>query len=347
MPSVTIDAGVLAVPPPHSPVADAHRYVDSVMFWSQILECPWIDVLMTKDFRESLVCDQLFPFLPHLRNLFEANGIREYDAHTVNIAVGRLLRQSFTSFEDHFKVSEVLSEEQSVFPDVLHQSQGDALRSDLARCLLLTAILRKYCREYIRSHALFLRHAPRPVLNVRAVIDEIEHDRSDLVNIPVSPKAFEGEVIVCDDFTGLIECMDEAFIFANSQDNVGADAAIRIALFKFRQERGEEPRWERLPAFRIGDHFLDTAVKACRAGRALPEKILRSIVETLEGLNERDVHALRTGSGGNNPQQMRGKDGAMRRDIDPTYHLHYWSCEDGLVELATVSYPHDNFWIPE
>ena len=347
MPSVTIDAGVLAVPPPYSSVEDAHRYVETVIAWSKLIDCPWVEIFMTEDFREALVYDQLFPFLPHMKNLFTANGIVEYDANTVNIAVGRLLGQSIISFEEHFRVREVLSEEQSVSPDVLHQSQGDRLRSDLARCLLITAILRKYCRECIRSHVLILRHVPGPVLSVRALIDDLEHDRNDLDDLPTSPEVFEGEVLVCDDFRGLIECMDGASILANSQDKMGVEAAIRIAVFKSRLERGEESKWDELPKFRIGEHFLDTAVGACNAGRALPEKILRAIVETLDCLNEKGVHALRTGPGGNNPLLMRGKDRAMRRDIDLTYHLHYWSCEDGLVEFATVSFPYNNYWIPE
>lgn len=346
MPSVTIDAGVLAVPPPDSSVADAHSYVETVIAWCSLIDCPWVEIYMTENVCEALVYDQFFPFFPHLKSLFADNGIEHYDANTVNIAVGRLLNQSITSFEEYFRIREVLSEEPSVSPDVLHQSRGDALRSDLSRCLLLTAILRKYCREDFHSHALILRHAPSPVLTVRAMIEDLEHNRNDLDELSISPDVFEGEVLICDDPKGMIKCMDGATILASSEDNVGVDSAIRIALFKSRIERGKEAKLDELPKFRIGEYFLGTVLQACHAESALPEKILRSIVETLEGLNLADVHPLRTGLGANDPRQKRGKDTAMRRDIDPIYHLHYWSCDDGLVEFATVSYPHDNFWIP-
>jgi hypothetical protein len=58
------------------------------------------------------------------------------------------------------------------------------------------------------------------------------------------------------------------------------------------------------------------------------------------------VHALRAGKGGNNPKWTRGKDNAQRRDIDTEFHLHYWKCADGTIELASVV-RHNDFSIPE
>jgi hypothetical protein len=52
------------------------------------------------------------------------------------------------------------------------------------------------------------------------------------------------------------------------------------------------------------------------------------------------------GKGGNEPQQKRGQDKAWRRDIDYEYHLHYWECDDGSVEFASVV-THNDFSIPE
>ena len=347
MPSVTIDAGALAVPPHNVSADDARRYVKTVLGWSRLIDCPWVEVNMSRDSCVALFHDNLFPFYPQLKDLIAYTDIEDFDANTINTVVIRLLDQSVPSFEEYFGVSDVLAEDLHTSPDILCQSLGDALRSDLSRCLLLAAILRKYCREFIRSHALVVRHAPSPVVSVHAVVHEVEHERNDLDELPVKPEVFEGEVLVCDDFRGLVECMNEASLLANSKDKVSLEAAVKISLFKSRLERGEEPEWDELPRFCVGDQFFGTALQACKAGGALPGKILRAIVETLEDLNLADVHVLRTGPGGNNPPRVRGNDRAMRRDIDRKYHLHYWLCEDGRVELATVSYPHDNFWIPE
>jgi hypothetical protein len=43
---------------------------------------------------------------------------------------------------------------------------------------------------------------------------------------------------------------------------------------------------------------------------------------------------------------MRGRDKAQRRDIDYEFHLHYWECANGTIELASVVH-HNDFSIPE
>jgi len=345
MPSVTIDAGVLAAPPEHGSADDAHRYIETLLDWRKLLDEPWVAIYMSEGASEALFADGLYPLRDNLKKLFAANGIVEYDVNTVARVVDTLL-QLTPSFETYFRVRDVLAEKLSTDPDILQLSAGNELQSDLARCLILIAILRQHCRESIRDHSLILRHAPRQVVNVRAIIHEIDHDRDDLTALPTHPEMFEGNVLICDDFRGLIECLDESSILASSTDNVGLETAIRIALYKSRLERGEDPDWDDLRGLRIGRSFFETVKMSCRdQASSFRAKVLRAIVETLDGENMAAVHVLRTGSGGDDPQRMRGADGAMRRDIDYEYHLHYWQCDDGTVELASVV-THNDFTIP-
>ena len=69
-------------------------------------------------------------------------------------------------------------------------------------------------------------------------------------------------------------------------------------------------------------------------------------METIRGQNLPGVHALRTSPGGNATQRLRGTDKAQRRDIDQEFHLHYWECANGTIELASVVH-HNDFSIPE
>jgi hypothetical protein len=345
MPSVTIDAGVLAAPPEYGTVDDTHRYVETLLDWRKLLDEPWVAIYMSEGASEALFADGLYPLRDNLKKLFAANGIVEYDVNTVARVVDTLL-QLTPSFETYFRIRDVLAEELSTNPDILRLSAGDKLQSDLARCVILIAILRQHCREPIRDHSLILRHAPKQVVNVRAIIHEIDHDRNDLSALPIHPEVFEGNVLICDDFRGLIECLDESSILVSSTDNVGLETAICIALYKSRLGRGEDPDWDDVRGLQIGLSFFETLRMSC-AGQAssFPAKVLRAIVETLDGENLAAVHALRTGPGGDDPQQMRGADGAMRRDIDYESHLHYWQCDDGKVELASVV-RHNDFTIP-
>jgi hypothetical protein len=346
MPSVTIDAGVLAVPLPDSDTNAAHQYVETLLDWYRLLDEPWVAIYMSERASEALLEEGLYPLRNRLKDLFAAHGIVEYDVNTVARVVDTLL-QLTPSFEAYFKIHDVLAEPISTTPDILQLGTSSLLQSDLARCIVLIAILRRHCREPVNDHSLIIQQAPRQVIAVRALVYDLEHERDDLNDIPIAPEMFEGDVLVCDDFRGLIECLDESVIFSRSMDNMGLETAIRIALYKSRLYRSEEPDWNDIAGLRIGHRFWETVISCCNSQAAsFPVKVLRAIVDTLFGENLKAVHALRTGLGGGNPQRMRNLDKAWRRDIDYEFHLHYWQCEDGSVELASASV-HNDFSIPE
>src|SRR3990172_13086221 len=110
MPSVTIDAGVLAAPLEHGSAEDAHRYVETLLDWSRLLDEPWVAIYMSERACEALFDDGLFPLRDQLKRLFTANGIVEYDVNTVAQVVDRLL-QLTPSFETYFSIRDVLAEE--------------------------------------------------------------------------------------------------------------------------------------------------------------------------------------------------------------------------------------------
>lgn len=347
MPSVTVDAGVLAAPPDHSSADDAHRYVETLLDWTRLLEEPWVAVYMSERACEALFADGLYPLRAQLKRLFVANGIVEYDVNTVATVADTLLRLT-PSFETYFSIRDVLAENLTTEPDISQLASGTRLQSDLVRCVVLIAILRQHCQEPVRDHSLILRRARGKIVSVRALIQLLEHQRTDLTAIPTPPEYFEGDVLVCDDFRGLIECLDEAAILLKAADDVGVLTAIRIAVYKSRLACGSVPEWDRVPALRVGCSFR-ASFHGIHPTQQLASGLLRAIVETLEQTNLAATHMLRTGHGGDDPQRMRESDkaGAWRRDVDREHHLHYWKCQDGTVEIASMSFPHDDFTIPE
>ncbi|HUJ08532.1 MAG TPA: hypothetical protein VL171_00760 [Verrucomicrobiae bacterium] len=347
MPSVTIDAGVLAAPPVNCSAEDAHRYVETLLDWSQLLEEPWVAIYMSERASESLLTDGLYPLRDQLKRLFAANGIVEYDVNTVASVVDRLL-QLTPSFETYFRIRDVLTEDLTTQPDILRLCAGAGLQSDLARCVVLIAILRRHCHEPVSDHSLILRRAPGRTIRVRALIHELEHERYDLTAYPSPPNYFEGDVLACDDFRGLLQCLDEATILLNATDEVGIQTAIQIAVYKARLAREMEPDWDDVPQYRVGHAFWGR-LQELGSAQQISANLLRAIVDTLEGASMARTHALRTGPGGGNPQRERKRDQAKawRRDIDSEHHLHYWACEGGLVEIAWVGFPHKDITIPE
>ena len=346
LPSVTIDAGVIAAPLNTCSVDDIHKYVETLLDWSQLLEEPWIAIYMSERAAEALIADDLYPLREQLRQIFNTHGIFEYDVNTVARVAEQLLRIT-PSFETYYRIKDVLSEQLETVPDVIRLTTHAGLQSDLARCITLIAVLRKHCSQPLGGHALILREAPTQVIQVKAQIHDIDHDRNDIPTLPMPSDFFEGDVLVCDDFRGLLECLDEAAILVGASDNLGVELSIRIALFKYSTAQGETPDWGNVVIPTVGDKFRKLCQQCCadQAG-SLPSKILRSIIETIRGQNLPAVHALRTGSGANAPQRLRGQDKAQRRDIDYEFHLYYWDCANGTTELASVVY-HNDFSIPE
>lgn len=345
LPSVTIDAGVLAVPPVDCSHDDAFQYVDTLLDWSMLLDEPWVAIYMSERASEVLMDEELFPLRNHLREFFNRHGIVEYSPNDVATIVEKLLSLT-PSFETYYRVKDLLSEHLETDPDIIRLSTHDGLQSDLARCITLIAILRKHCSQPLGGHSLILREVPKQVIQVRAQVHVLEHTRDDIPDLPCPPEFFEGDVLVCDDFRGLIDCLDESAILVGASDDLGIELAVRITLFKNAISQGDSPDWGGVIVPAIGSKFRELCQQVCSdQGDSIPPKILRSIVETIKGHNLPAVHALRTGPGGNDPQRMRGLDKAQRRDIDREFHLHYWECADEKIELASVVY-HNDFSIP-
>ena len=328
--------------------AHAYRFVEGLMDLVKLLDEPGIAIYMSERAPEALFEDDLYPFRHELKHLFGAHGVVEYDVNTVARVADRFL-QLTPSFEAHFRVRDALFEDLVTSPDVLHSCPSTSLRSDLERCIVLMAVLRRHCSGEAQGHTIVLRDGPRGMVRVRALIHELEHQRDDLGTIASGAGYFEGEVLACDTFAGLLQCVDECAIFRTAVDDVAVRLSCRIAVFKAKQARGDEVEWENIIGFHVGGQFRDRAKRCCRdAAGGLPAKLLRAVADAVDGENLPAVHSLRIARGANSPQRRRKRDNAKawRRDVDDEYHLHYWELQDGSIELASVG-PHNDFSIPE
>jgi hypothetical protein len=347
--AITIDAGNFALPQINCGAETARGYVERILDWAKLLDKPWIAICVSESASNALFEDDLFPLRDKLRQLFLHYGIIEYDSNTVAAAIDGILQRT-PSFETYYRVRDALHENLTTAPDVMQFCTGRGLQNDLARCMLLLAVLRRHCSEDILQNALILPRCSDRTVRVRAQVHEIEHDRTDLSGgIPAPPQYFEGDVLCCDDFQGLLDCIDEEEVLIGATDIGGIELAIRITLFKWRHGRLLDPDWDDFAGLHIGNHFRRAVqTHLNHASSAVRNAALRSICETIDGQNLTAVHSLRTGSGGGSPQRRRPADDAKawRRDIDYEYHLHYWELHDGSVELASIGV-HSDFSIPE
>ncbi|MGE0305963.1 MAG: hypothetical protein AB7N61_23235 [Acidimicrobiia bacterium] len=109
-----------------------------------------------------------------------------------------------------------------------------------------------------------------------------------------------------------------------------------------------EQRDRPLPDFLIGPRFLDSL---SRLEGIKEEKVADVVFEIVTGIApqipSREVHHLRTGSGGDDPVRIRD-DGAvawrasLQVKTPSARRIHYWVLANGDVELARVT-THDDF----
>ena len=359
MPSVTIDAGVLAVPPEDSPVDAANRYVETLMELSSLRNKSWVDVYIyiREQFHQAFWGGDGFE--QGLKKLFVTKEVKQYSAEDVRSVVYSLFNNTALQLEEHFEkrlgvsTSEVLKDASliKIDPDTQRLVADNAFQAGITHCLILIAILQHY-EGSIHNPLLVLQYAPESTVTTVTVQAKIS------VGLPNCPEAFREEVLICGDFKGIIQGLCAPDIFVSSEDNEDLEAAIRIALYKPRL--GKKPNWDGplqdwddlLQGLCIGCDFLASVRERYKQhGRRFPaEETLDAIVQTLGKENMEAAHPIRTGSGGADPQLKRKADsaGAMRRKIGNSndFHLHYWLCKNSSVELASIGFPHDDVSIP-
>lgn len=345
--SVTIDTAVFAPPPVGATAEDVYGFVTALQEWRDAMNDGRLDVYTSIHAPKVLGDSDLYPIRPRLKYLLSATAVYEYDANTVAVLAETILSRS-TKIEDVLGISDILVDNLTIQPDCFASHTPIALRDEARRCTVVVSVANRYLDEPIfRCHAVAIRAADvGTAVRVRGIILEIAHTRDDLAGLPVAPAYFESSTLVCSSFHQLLMTLDEVGILQWAKTGLHIATAIRVGVYKKFAASGNALPWEDVPAFRIGTQFCGS-LKAHHVATdsGLAERLFRSMVETICHENLGATHALRKGRGGNDPQRMRGKDAAWRRDVDYEYHLHYWECDSGHIELAAVVV-HNDFSIP-
>ena len=346
--SVTIDTAVFAPPPLGSTQADVHSFVATLLEWRDAMNDRRLDVYTSVHAPEVLGDSDLYPIRPRLTELLRHAAVFEYDANTVAVLAETILNRS-EKIEDLLGISDILVGDLTIDPDCFASHSPTALRDEAQRCVAVVSLASRYLDEpSLRCHAIAVRATDVGVaVRIRGIILEIAHNRDDLGGLPMAPAYFEGSTLVCSSFHRLLITLEEVGILRWAKTGTHVATAVKVGVYKKFAASGKALPWEDLPVFEIGHEFfgsLQTHHVAADSG--LAAKLFRAIVETICHENLGSTHALRKGGGGNDPQRMRGNDAAWRRDVDYEYHLHYWECATGAVELAAVVV-HNDFSIPD
>jgi len=344
--NVTIDPGVFAPPFDRRSKESVKAYVDSLLHWTEARDSGPVRLHVPKATAQALILSDYYPLRPWLKQLLAETNTFEFDANTIAKLAGSILDQS-DALEETTGITDILAEQVTIVPSIFDNYVPRPIQSASETTALVTALVRSVGRD---AFALSNRLAVRDCCNsqsiaVTAVLTIIEHAREDLHNYDELPKAYNGHAPVCETFHDYLLTLDECELWNSLDKASDIETLIKIAVYKSRASRSEATTWRDLPNFRLHREF-HASVQACGMAPAPPalRTFLRATAETVDGQNLAAVHPLRVDAGANSAQVMRGTDTAWRRDIDRDFHIHYWMCRGGLVELARVVH-HNDFHI--
>ncbi len=339
--NVTIDASVLAIPavPTKSSI---ERYVERLLDWKGLQRDSWVDVNTSKFACEKLYSDNVYPDYETIKSMFLKNGIEKYSWKDVTEWTQYLMTQT-PHFEDCLEIDEIDADKITTEPDVFKNCPGVKIQNDLKRCVVLLAASQSLSKQKIPYHILALHATQAKSIKVSALVSGFPSYDGKGVSQSKSAKILIENILVAEDIRCIYECVDEAEILLKATSDSELFAAIKIAFYK------TNPSNPILSEDIIGNDFLSSIVARISIKPELARPLLRAIVETLQRSNMNETHHLRKGKSGGAPTKKRGSDNAeaWRRNIDLYHHLHYWKGNNNFIELACVSYPHDNYEIPE
>ncbi len=336
--SATIDTAVFAPPPFGATAEDVYSFVTALQEWRDAMTDGSADVYTSIRAAQVLGDSDLYPIRPRLKQLLMDTDVFEYDANTIAVLAETILNRS-AKIEDILGINDILVDDLHLQPDCFAFHTPVALCDEAQRCAVIISLATQYRDETLTGcHALAIREIETgTMIQVRGSILEIACSRDDFAELPIAPKSFEGSTLVCSTFHQLVMTVDEMRILRCARTPAQLSTAIRVGIYRKLAEGGNTPAWNALPQFEIGSQFVASlAAHHVASDSGLADRVLRAIVMTIAHGNLAATHALRTGRGGNDPQKMRGKDAAWRRDVDYEYHLHYWECANGQVELASL-----------
>ena len=345
--SVTIETAVFAPPPIDASPELVRNFVETLLDWKTAMDDERLDVYTSRFAPDVLINCNLYPIRPQLKALLAQAAVFEYDANTIAVLAETILNRS-DKIEDKLGISDVLASDLALNPDVFAQYAPPQLLEEAQRCVIVLSLANRYVNDpMLRGHAIAIRATNvATAVQVKCLIQDIEHSRDDLGGLPIPPDHFEGSIVVCGSCHHLLMSVDEVEMLRSAANERHLAAAIRVGVYKRYVSSGTPLRWEELPSFSIGrDFFASLTRHHVMSGSGLAERLFRAVIETICHDKLDATHALRTGQGPGDAQRQRGADLAWRRDIDRDFHLHFWECDTGIVELAALVV-HNDFSIP-
>ena len=332
MTDIFLDPYLLALPRPTQTRDELEHYLDALLHWQSLLGQQGLRFLKSDRADAVLYQDATSPTWNHVSAAIQECGALHIQERDVIDVVEQFLRSSAT-VEAVLELEVFAVESVQVDPPSLLGGRPDHFVTHLCDLLMLAGL------QQLSDHPATSQHlATKTSKPPTGVMNFDGHALWRRAGRGEQDKAIHGSLRLSATASELESQLDPVEFWQEGNFDGALSLYLRVS-----QTDSYPSSSRRAQAFRFASGFKDS-LNHCDFSRDPPKikRLLRALAETIMGLRMKDVHDLRTGSGGNCPQRRRGRDLAWRRDIDREYHLHYWSGTQGFEFVQVGVHNDDN-----
>ncbi|OEH86575.1 hypothetical protein BHU72_09955 [Desulfuribacillus stibiiarsenatis] len=321
--NIYIDPFNFACPQQDGNMQQFEDYVNNLLLWNDFKNTDWANILITERTMEILFDTGDYPLWDNIKSSILSYGLVEIQAKDIIDVVEGLLKT--TTVEHYLKNEDIIYQDCTCNPLELIQSLPEEYRISSLNLMVQMALVDYYINSSETEQIYINRilNFEFKELNISAKILKCNQNNFSK-KIPHFPYDIDYNFKCSKNMLGLYKSIDPIKMWKTSKSDEQYKMALLIYIYQRNIESGLNNSIEAISKWDFGKKFI------------LSVKIFQE--------NMVDTHALRTGKGPEDPQKKRGEDKAWRRDIDYTFHLHYWLGMNS-VEFAKIVI-HDDMSIP-
>jgi hypothetical protein len=339
-----LDPLLFACPAPSEGQDGFDSFLQGILLLRDLRESGWSQLFISATTCDVLCEAHRYPLNNDLHvaiTTFGSPEVREEIQARDVIEIIHGLLQKVPTLENYLGITTLLVDEFSTSPNINLDSRPQPLRDGFINLLILCALDKCLKSQPGEKQISLSRGIDQSTgrLSIQTRIVDVE----GATPLPL-PYPADTTCWLCESWDDLNSCLDSEELWMS--EPIGAVQRQAVITSVSREANRQEGSSGNPLRWWFGNEFLLSAQAfgfLCDTTKT--RLILRACVETILRINLRATHALRTGKGGNNPQRMRGRDKACRRDIDKEFHLHYWETPSG-IEFASVVV-HNDCTIPD